>query len=224
MRRRTVRRWSIAAGVVASGSIAVALAFALNGAAPAAPAVESEGMPTALAGHLARLQALPGNGGMAAEGPGAAADSEFRNLAYPDTTVSVAEMNGAREAFTDVAGVPYRAGEGDGRWETIGPSRALYPRSDFLTSFLYVPNTYVAGGRTTDIAISDHCTPGRCEAYITPAGGGVWRTKNVFERDVDWEYLGGPLGINAAGVGHDRSQRPQREDGLCRHGRGEHLR
>ena len=199
MRRRTVRRWSIAAGVVASGSIAVALAFALNGAAPAAPAVESEGMPTALAGHLARLQALPGNGGMAAEGPGAAADSEFRNLAYPDTTVSVAEMNGAREAFTDVAGVPYRAGEGDGRWETIGPSRALYPRSDFLTSFLYVPNTYVAGGRTTDIAISDHCTPGRCEAYITPAGGGVWHTKNVFERDVDWEYLGGPLGINAAG-------------------------
>ena len=199
MRRRTVRRWSIAAGVVASGSIAVVLAFALNGAAPAAPAVEGEGMPTALAGHLARLQALPGNGGMSAEGPGGAADSEFRNLAYPDTTVSVAEMNGAREAFTDVAGVPYRAGEGDGRWETIGPSRALYPRSDFLTSFLYVPNTYVAGGRTTDIAISDHCTPGRCEAYITPAGGGVWHTKNVFERDVDWEYLGGPLGINAAG-------------------------
>ena len=170
MRRRTVRRWSIAAGVVASGSIAVALAFALNGAAPAAPAVESEGMPTALAGHLARLQALPGNGGMAAEGPGAAADSEFRNLAYPDTTVSVAEMNGAREAFTDVAGVPYRAGEGDGRWETIGPSRALYPRSDFLTSFLYVPNTYVAGGRTTVIAISDHCTPGRCEAVHHACG------------------------------------------------------
>jgi hypothetical protein len=199
MRRRTVRRWSIAAGVVASGSVAVVLAFALNGSAPAAPAVETEGMPTALAGHLARLQALPGNGGMAAEGPGAAADSEFRNLAYPDTTVSVAEMNGAREAFTDVAGVPYRAGEGDGRWETIGPSRAIYPRSDFLTSFLYVPNTYVAGGRTTDIAISDKCSRGRCEAYITPAGGGVWHTKNVFERSVDWDYLGGPLGINAAG-------------------------
>ena len=149
MRRRTVRRWSIAAGVVASGSIAVVLAFALNGAAPAAPAVESEGMPTALAGHLARLQALPGNGGMSAEGPGGAADSEFLNRAYPDTTISVAEMNGAREAFTDVAGVPYRAGEGDGRWETIGPSRAVYPRSDFLTSFLYVPND-VRGRRADD--------------------------------------------------------------------------
>jgi hypothetical protein len=200
MKRRSVRRWSIAAGVLTSAMIVGFSAFVLNGAAPAAPAVESEGMPTALAGHLAKLkQAMPPNGGMALEGPGAAADAAFQERAYPDTTISMAEMNGAREAFADVAGVPYRAGEGDGRWDTIGPSRALYPRSEFLTSFLYVPNTYVAGGRTTDIAISDKCSRGRCEAYITPAGGGVWSTKNVFARDVDWEYLGGPLGINAAG-------------------------
>ena len=200
MRRRTVRRWSVAAGVLASTMIVGFSAFVLNGAAPAAPAVESEGMPTALAGHLAKLkQALPGNGGMASEGPGGAADAAFLERAYPDTTISVAEMNGAREAFTDVAGVPYRPGEGDGRWETIGPSRALYPSSEFLNSFLYVPNEYVAGGRTTDIAISDRCSRGHCEAYITPAGGGVWHTNNIFARNVDWDYLGGPLGINAAG-------------------------
>lgn len=201
MRRRVVRRWSIAAGVLTSAMIVGFSAFVLNGAAPAAPAVESEGMPTALAGHLAKLkQALPGNGGMSSEGPGGAADAAFFERAYPDTTISIAEMNGAREAFTDVAGVPYRAGEHDARWETIGPSRALYPSSEFLNSFLYVPNEYVAGGRTTDIAISDKCSRGRCEAYITPAGGGVWHTKNIFDRgDVDWTYLGGPLGINAAG-------------------------
>jgi hypothetical protein len=199
MRRRVLWRTSLAGGVVASAMVAVVLAFVLNGASPATPAVESEGMPTALAGHLARLQALPGNGGMSGEGPGGAADSAFRNRAYPDTTISVAEMNGAREAFTDVAGVPYRAGERDGRWESIGPSRAVYPTSQFLTSFLYVPHEYVAGGRTTDIALSDRCSRGRCEAYITPAGGGVWHTNNVFARDVNWKYLGGPLGINAAG-------------------------
>jgi hypothetical protein len=201
MRRRVLWRWSIAAGVVASTMVVAFLAFVLNGAAPAAPAVESEGMPTALAGHLAKVkQAVPGNQGMSAEGPGGAADAAFQARAYPDTTISVAEMNGAREAFTDVAGVPYRPGEGDGRWETIGPSRALYPFTEFRNSFLYVPNEYVAGGRTTSIAISDRCSRGRCEAYITPAGGGVWHTNNIFRRgDVDWTYLGGPLGINAAG-------------------------
>ena len=36
--------------------------------------------------------------------------------------------------------------------------------------------------------------------YITPAGGGVWRTKNALADDVKWKYLGGPLGINAAGA------------------------
>ena len=43
---------------------------------------------------------------MSDEGPGGAADSEFGQRAFPDTTVSLAEMDGAREAFTDVAGVP----------------------------------------------------------------------------------------------------------------------
>jgi len=36
-------------------------------------------------------------------------------------------------------------------------------------------------------------------AYITPAGGGVWRTKNALNGQPNWAYLGGPLGINAAG-------------------------
>ena len=40
---------------------------------------------------------------------------------------------------------------------------------------------------------------GDCRAYITPAGGGVWSTKNALTGQPNWEYLGGPLGINAAG-------------------------
>ena len=52
--------------------------------------------PPALAKHLAKLrQALPPNGGMAEEGPGGAADGEFAERAYPDATISVAEMEGA---------------------------------------------------------------------------------------------------------------------------------
>ena len=62
--------------------------------------------------------------------------------------------------------------------------------------------------RRTDDVDRDRrrCVPGHCRAYVTPAGGGVWRTKNALAGDPHWEYLGGPLGINAAGVGHHRSR------------------
>ena len=137
-------------GLVALVLVAIAAIMGgLRGSTSSSPAAGAEvgEMPTALANHLATLrQAMPGNQGMSEEGPGGAADAAFLERAYPDTTISVAEMNGAREAFSDVAGVPYRAGEGDGRWETIGPSRALYPFTEFRNSFNYVPNDYVAGG------------------------------------------------------------------------------
>jgi hypothetical protein len=199
MRRRVLWRWSLAAGVLASAIVATFAAFVLNGAAPAAPAVESEGMPTALAGHLAELkQAVPGNGGMSNEGPGGAAEAAFDQRAYPDSTISLGEMERARDAF---AASSSRLGSGrEGRWTPIGPSRALYPDSEFLNSFLYVPNAYIAGGRTTSIAIGNTCRPGNCRLYITPAGGGIWRTNNGLARNPNWDYLGGPLGINSAGA------------------------
>jgi hypothetical protein len=159
-------------------------------------------MPTALAGHLAQLkQALPGNGGMANDGPGSAADAAFAARAFPDSTISLAEAAGARAAFASSKGRAFPRGKGKkGQWVSIGPSRALYPFTPFRNSFLYVPNTYVAGGRTTSIALSDTCKPGNCTAYITPAGGGVWKTRNILAGTPRWEYLGGPLGINAAGA------------------------
>jgi hypothetical protein len=158
---------------------------------------EFEG-PPALAKHLAKLsQALPPNGGMALEGPGGAAGGEFAERAYPDNTISVAEMEGARDAF---AAASSRSHGNDADWEQIGPSRAVYPSSEFLNSFLYVPNEYIAGGRTTSIAIEEECGRNDCEAYITPAGGGVWHTYNLLKKKVKWNYRGGPLGINAAGA------------------------
>lgn len=158
--------------------------------------------PSALAGHLDTLrQTLPGNQGMAGEGPAGAAESAFLQRAYPDDTISLAETAGARAAFTASKGRAFPKGKGTkGAWVSVGPSRALYPDSDFLNSFLYVPNAYVAGGRTTAIAISDTCNPGNCRLYITPAGGGIWTTKNGLNGTPHWEYLAGPLGINSAGA------------------------
>ena len=149
-------------------------------------------------GVAQRLEATPEGG--QGEGPGSMADAAFLERAYPDNTISVADMNAARTAFAATSGRTFPKGKGgSGSWVTVGPSEALYPFTPFRNSFSYVPNRYVAGGRTTSIAISQTCNPGNCTAYITPAGGGVWRAKNVVTGQPNWEYLGGPLGINAAG-------------------------
>ena len=201
MKRRTLRRWSIAAGVLASAMIVGFSALVLNGATPAGSEVEAE-LPGATAAHLTDLkQAAPGNQGMSNDGPGGAADAAFAQRAFPETTISLAEMERARDAFAASKGRAFPKGKGKkGTWVSVGPSKALYPDSPFLNSFLYVPNAYVAGGRTTSIAIADTCKPGNCRLNITPAGGGIWTTKNGLAGTPHWEYLGGPLGINSAGA------------------------
>ena len=115
MRRRTLRRWSVAAGVLASAMIVGFSALVRDGASPGEREVAAE-MPNALAAHLADLkEAVPGNEGMSPEGPGGAAAAAFDQRAYPDTTISLGEMERARDAFAAVrsrqssAGVTARA-------------------------------------------------------------------------------------------------------------------
>jgi hypothetical protein len=156
--------------------------------------------PAALGRHIEELhEAVPGNGGEPEEGPWSAAEAEFLQRAYPDSTIAVTDMNRARAGFTAVKGHPFPAGRNPGTWTSIGPSTALYPLTPFRNSGNYVPNAYVAGGRTTSIAIAQKCVPGNCRVFVTPAGGGVWRTNDALAASPSWTYLGGPLGINAAG-------------------------
>ena len=197
-------RQSLVAAVV--GALAITLAVVgMNsaGTAPAAAPSASEGTPAALGQHLERLQrALPGDAGMAEEGPGSAAEAEFMERAYPADAISVGKVRSSQRTYARVLEATRQAGANrlaPGRWRNVGPSRALYPFTRFRNFTNYVPNTYVAGGRTTDVAIADTCERGDCKMYITPAGGGVWSTENALARPVDWTYLGGPLGINAAG-------------------------
>jgi hypothetical protein len=203
MRKRTRRRIVALTTIVAALVAAVVAAQLLNPAAPAAVVTGGDG-PTALAAHLEELaarrstlkQALPNESG---ENPGGAADAEFLKRAFPDVTISLAEMEAARSAFVEASTRPPK-GKKPGSWTSVGPSEALYPFNELRTSALYVPNAYVAGGRTTSIAIRQKCTAGNCRAWITPAGGGVWRTNDVLATTPKWTYLGGPLGINAAGL------------------------
>jgi hypothetical protein len=145
------------------------------------------------------LEALPDNGGL--EGPAGSADQAFLERAYPSDTIAVSQVDASKSAFRAAKGRPFPRGQGQkGTWVTIGPDQAVYPFTPLRNAFNYVPNEYIAGGRTTSLAISDTCVPTNCRMWITPAGGGIWRTKDALASPPSWEYLGGPLGINAAGA------------------------
>lgn len=153
--------------------------------------------PSSLGKHLEKLkESIPGKGGESEEGPGSSADAAFNERAYPGTTISVGQMDAARTSW---ARASQRKIKPTGSWQLVGPSEALYPASPLRDSSSYVPNAYVASGRTTDAAIARTCEPGNCRLYVTPAGGGVWRTDDALAATPTWVYLGGPLGINAAG-------------------------
>ncbi len=191
---------AISAVVLAIASGAVAIHYMGATETDEVEAEEGE-LPLLYARNLERLMALPGKQGLDLEGPGGAADAEYFARAYPSDSISVAQVQAAKAAFQASSGRPFPSGKGQkGTWVSVGPSNALYPTSPFLTSFLYVPNTYTAGGRTTSIAIASSCVPENCRAFITPAGGGVWRTNDAFAGNPEWTYLGGPFGINAAGA------------------------
>src|SRR5262245_51277888 len=155
--------------------------------------------PPALGRHLERLKTLPGNFAESPD-PGSAAEANFAQRAYPDTDIPMVRIDAARAAVGVLYSKGFPKGKGrPGTWVTIGPSNAIYPLFPFRTSRLYVPNEYAAGGRTTSLALAGDCVPGHCTLYATPAGGGVWRTKNALQGQPSWEYLATPFAINSVG-------------------------
>jgi hypothetical protein len=159
-----------------------------------------KGMPAALARHLERLRALPGNEGEAPDGPGSAAEAAFLNRAFPDTDVPSASIDNARDAhgFHRSKGFP-RGEARRGQWQRIGPSDAVYPFFEQRDSTVYLPNQYVAGGRTTSLALAGDCVPGNCTLFAGPAGGGIWRTRDALAPHPQWRYLSTPFAINSIG-------------------------
>ena len=181
---------------------AVLIAAAPQATAPdqwGAKAAQMRTKPLALSKHLDKLkQALPGNGGEMPGGPSSADVQDFLARVYPDNDIPLARLEGARSAASRLAQKGFPKGKGrPGTWVTVGPSQALYPFTQFRNSFGYVPNTYVASGRTTAIAIAPTCEPGNCRIWVYAAGGGVWRTKNALDGQPNWKFLSAPFGINS---------------------------
>jgi len=147
---------------------------------------------------MERFEALPGTEGMSPEGPGSADVERFFARAYPDSDIPLERLEAARSAAARLKGKAFPRGKGrPGTWVTLGPSTALYPFTQFRSSFGYVPNTYVAGGRITAIAVDPNCAPGDCRLWVLAAGGGVWRTKNALSGQPNWEFLSPDFGIQS---------------------------
>lgn len=206
--RRSARQGLVAAAttvLLATGGLVGLNATGVDPRAAAGTATAGDGeLPGALGGHLEKLRrAAPGNGGESLEGPGSAEEAAFAARAYPATDISLRKSQASLAAFSSAA----LRGEAEAgpqavrpAWQSVGPSRAVYPFEPLRNNTNYVPNRYVAGGRTTAVALNSVCKPGDCRMWITPAGGGVWRTQDALVGEPTWKYLGGPLGINAAGA------------------------
>ncbi len=204
------RFWRLAVAASAMALVgAVALTAALtagNTSARGLTLAKAEGdMPAALGRHLDQLQeSIPGNGGEPAmsesEGPTAAGMQSFAKLAYPAKDVRLAQIVGARRAFQAARARGFGHGR-HGAWQSVGPDTATYQLTPLRGAADYVPNKYAAGGRTTDLTIDPHCGQHghHCRMWITPAGGGVWRTNNALRHNPHWEYLSGSFGINSVG-------------------------
>jgi hypothetical protein len=201
------RRMRLVLAAAAAGAIAIGAAFAAGSsgreASRVAPTKAGGEMPAALASHLAeRAKSIPGNGGEPGESSlekSSGAMQDFIELAYPKKDIPLSSIKAARKAIA--AAEARSTGRRRGQWVQVGPQTAIYPFTPLRTAADYVPNEYAAGGRTTDLAIDPNCgLPGaHCRMWITPAGGGVWRTKNALLPNPKWEYLSGSFGINSIG-------------------------
>ena len=117
--------------------------------------------------------------------------------AYPLNDVSLAAITASRQ---DWKGLKTRGNsakiDGNGKWTNLGPDNAVYPLNPFRDRYVYVPNEYVAAGRTAHSLIDPNCNPARCRYWIANAGGGIWRTDNVLAPQPAWEFLSGEFEHN----------------------------
>ncbi len=164
---------------------------------PDGEAQEEDGereFPAALRGHLEELiQTKVGHD--LGEGPGSAEDAKLAAMAYPADDIEAQTLAGMRTAAKATSADAAVGEAATARWTSVGPTEAIDPATRFRNSGSYLPARYVAGGRTTAVAISPSCKPGSCLFYVGAAGGGIWRTKDVLASEPRWEYVSGSFAV-----------------------------
>ena len=110
--------------------------------------------------RLKLKQTLPGERGRPRKGPDGAPTSEFLRARTRPTRSRSRRWRARGSRSRPAARRPFRGrAASPGVWMSVGPAKALYPFSPLRelrqTTVNYVPNAYVAGGRTTSLALNE---------------------------------------------------------------------
>ena len=186
-------------GAVASGAILIGAALATNQPSGATSA-SSLGLSR---DQLAKVQ------GILKDSPFTAADEQYLNRAYPNTTIALEQVVKARNAFGAVkklgdvhgsgtsasssAAANKPSGGGSG-WQLIGPTVGVVPGP-----VTYTGRQSIDSGRVTSLAIASACVPGNCRLYVGAAGGGVWVTNDALAVPPSWQPSSAGIQSNAIG-------------------------
>jgi hypothetical protein len=116
----------------------------------------------------------------------------YQNRAYPATSIGVAQIRGALNAFQTARG---HGNDHQAAWELAGPSSPLVPG---LVANAGYTDTFQSG-RATSFVVAPNCSNGRCSALLGTAGGGVWSTDNALSKNVSWRPASDGLFSSAVG-------------------------
>ncbi|HEU4942286.1 MAG TPA: hypothetical protein VFT18_03415 [Gaiellaceae bacterium] len=204
MRKKTFGLLTVA--LVLAFAAALAAAVALKPAAQAEAQAEAgeslgqEALDYVYGGNRARGVPIPVAREKTAPGREApregigVAEEAYEDLAYPHTTVGVAQLQRALSAMKrlDSTGAALAAGA----WEEVGPFTMNVAQE--ATQNNGQPTQW--SGRMTAIAVDPTCTASVCRLYIGAAGGGVWRTDNALVSQPEWTPLDEGLPTTSIGA------------------------
>ena len=195
-------RRRVAAAVVLGGLLVLALAMARA----SGPHTASIG---GAAAHAAQHEPLGRPRAKAARTPRRTATARTRRRRSRST------RSRARSRRTRSSSA--RARSSSRRWDFLGPETLDVDRLG--TQSFIKPTQW--SGRVTALAVDPKCKPQECTLYVGAAGGGVWRSKNALapKPDVEADLGGDPDERDR--LDRRRPQRPEGQDDLRRHRRGE---
>jgi hypothetical protein len=227
-RRRLALGAAAAVGLLATALVAAAVSRSSADTAARAPALVERELSPALTKKLAQAQRFsPAEPQREAGEAVEAGAQEWLMHAYPRANIPMAAIAESREDWQNVKSRGDDDDDGGrGRWTALGPDNAVYPLNPSRNRYVYVPNEYIAAGRTSHSLIDPSCQPSKCRYWIANAGGGIWRTDNILASQPKWEFVSSEFQHNnTAALELDPNDRKSRviyagtgEPNICRSG------
>jgi len=151
----------------------------------------------ALRKQMQRMESLPGprkGNGEPERGPAAYEKEKYKQRAYPLKQIPAELTHNTRLQFERVVSETTAGLRGEpmaAQWQSLGPSKALFPPIDSAP--------YVTSGRISALAIGPSCTRAICPIYVGAAGGGIWRTYKGLSDTPAWTQISGSFATNTTG-------------------------